>query len=248
MRGATLIELLIAMLLAAIAVAGALTGLAQAQRAWRDAERLARLHERAQYVFGTLEPELQMAGYFGSGASRQLNLDPATATGGLTSCGTGIVTPLQPALRIMRGWSLPCPPNGDGVMPGSAVLLLRRASTRVSDVPDGALQLIENAAPLQLRDVFVRIYYIARSADGDPRTPALRVKSLTAVAGEPAFIDTEVMPGVDELQVDLLPDAAAPRLAHIRLRVRADAADTRLGETPPTLTLDRRFTLRNAAL
>ncbi len=247
MRGATLIELLIAMLLAGIAVTGALTGLAQAQRIRGEAERLARMHERAQYVFGTLEPELQMAGYFGSDRAPQLSGDMASTTGGATSCGIDAVLPLQPPVRVMEGnWSLPCPAQGQGAKPGSDALILHRASTRIAAVADGALQLVSSATPPEPRDLFVRIYYIARAADGDAHTPALRVKSLTAVAGKPAFVDTEVMPGVDDLQVELLPDAAAPRSVRVRLRIQADAAEVRAGETPPMLALDRRFNLRNA--
>jgi hypothetical protein len=249
MRGATLIELLIAMLLAGIAVAGALTGLAHAQRVWLDAERLGRMHERAQYVFGTLEPELQMAGYFGSATLPQLA--PAgsgpQSVAALTSCGHDTVLPLQPAVRVLEGnWRLPCPAQGQGALPHSDVLILRRASTRIALLSDGALQLQGSHADPALRELFVRIYYIARAADGDARTPALRVKSLTAVAGEPAFVDTEVMPGVDELQIELLPDAVAPRSVRVRLRIRPDAMDMRPGETPPMLALDRRFNLRNA--
>ncbi len=64
---------------------------------------------------------------------------------------------------------------------------------------------------IERRDLLLRVYYVARAADGDAATPALRMKSLTSVAGQPAFVDTEVMPGVEALQAQLLPDAMAPR-------------------------------------
>lgn len=247
MRGATLVELLVAMLLAGIALAGALTSLAQAQRVWHDAERLARMHERAQYVFGTLEPELQMAGYFGSGAAPQPLAVPASAIPGMNSCGSDAVLPLQPAVRVMAGnWSLPCAPHGQGARPGSNVLLVHRASTRIADAADGAVQLTDPGPPPQLRDLFVRIYYVARAADGDARTPALRVKSLTAVAGVPAFVDTEVMPGVESLEIELRPDSNTPLSVLVCLRIVADAADLRGGERLPVLAVERRFSLRNA--
>jgi Tfp pilus assembly protein PilW len=247
MRGATLIELLFAMLLAGFAMAGALTGLAQAQRIWRDTEQLGRLHERAQYVFSTLEPELQMAGYFGSAWHPQSGNVTADVSGSVTGCGNTTVLPLQPAVRVIRGWTLPCNAQGRGAQPESDVLILRRASTRITAVPDGALQ-VQLAPPRpESRDLHVRIFYVARAADGDPDTPALRVKSLTAVAGEPAFVDTEVMPGVEALQIELLPDETAPTSVLVRLRVRADAADVRAGNAPPMLALERRFHLRNVA-
>jgi Tfp pilus assembly protein PilW len=246
MRGATLIELLFAMLLAGITMAGALTGLAQAQRIWRDTEQLGRLHERAQYVFGTLEPELQMAGYFGSALQPDSGNVTALLSGAVTVCGNTTVLPLLPALRVISGWTLPCPAQGRGAHPDSDVLILRRASTRITAMPAGALQVRVGPPRPEIRDLHVRIYYVARSADGDPDTPALRVKSLTAVAGQPAFVDTEVMPGIEALQIGLLPDATAPKSVLVRLRVRADAVDVRAGQPPRVLTLERRFHLRNA--
>ncbi len=247
MRGATLIELLFAMLLAGIAMAGALTGLAQAQRIWRNTELLGRLHERAQYVFSTLEPELQMAGYFGSALQPQSGYVTASVSGAVTVCGNTTVLPLQPAARVIRGWTLPCTAQGRGPQPESDVLILHRASTRIATVPDGALQVRLGPPRPESRDLHVRIYYVARAADGDPDTPALRVKSLTAIAGEPAFVDTEVMPGIEALHIELLPDETAPKSVLVRLRVRADAADMRAGHQPPVLDLERRFHLRNAA-
>lgn len=244
LRGAGLVELLVALLLAAIAMAGALATLGQGQRAWRDAERMARLHERAQYVFATLEPELQMAGYFG--ANLQPQVHPAGNFAALASCGRGTVLPLRPAAQVIEnGWVLSCSPQGRGMKPGTDILILHRASARIT--PDlGALQLRDNPQHPEGRDLLVRIYYVSNGADGDPLTPALRVKSLTAVAGEPAFIDTEVMPGVEDLQVELLPDDSAPRSVHVRLRLRPDADEAVPGDAVEFLAVDRRFNFRNA--
>jgi Tfp pilus assembly protein PilW len=244
MRGATLIELLVGMLLAGIVVAGALTALLQLQRTWQDSERIGRMHERAQYAFGTLEPDLQMAGYYGSAPQPQVSMVNAAA---LSSCGENAVLPLQPALSVLDGnWSLSCPAQGQGAQPGSDVLIVRRASTRIAGAPDGSVRLQGDAADPGQRELLVRIYYVARASDGDARTPALRVKSLTAVAGTPAFVDTEVMPGVDAMQIELLPNSTAPHSVRLRMKIRADAADLQTGKSLPALELDRRFNLRNA--
>ncbi|MGC4027465.1 MAG: prepilin-type N-terminal cleavage/methylation domain-containing protein [Steroidobacteraceae bacterium] len=265
-RGITLVEMLVSLLLGSILIAGALTGLGQAQRAWHDATVQGRLHERAQYVFATLEPELQMAGYFGAGG------EPATPPvppwpAGAESCGSGLLWPLSPSIRIHEGtWPLACPAQGGGAQPGADVLELRRASVVSGAISPGALYLTGHplhpalaalqgapAGPLpalqpgeERRELRLRIFYVARAADGDPRTPALRVKSLTAIAGEPAFIDTEVMPGVQDLQIELLPSAASAQTLRVRLRITADAADLRPGTAPAALDITRRFALRNA--
>jgi hypothetical protein len=131
-------------------------------------------------------------------------------------------------------------------VPGTAVLLIRRAATRPAASADGSLSLADDFDPPARRELRVRLYYVARQSDGDARTPALRVKSLTAVAGVPAFVDTEVMPGVEDLQIELLPEAGAARRAHVQVRVRADASDVPQGAAVPVLEISRRFTLRNA--
>jgi hypothetical protein len=53
----------------------------------------------------------------------------------------------------------------------------------------------------RVHDLIVRAYYVAADSVERPGVPALRVKSLTSVAGNPAFVDTEVMPNVEDLQV-----------------------------------------------
>jgi hypothetical protein len=97
------------------------------------------------------------------------------------------------------------------------------------------------------RDLLLRAYYVATAADGDASTPALRMKSLTSIAGTPAFIDTEVMPGVEDLQVEPLPSAVAPRQLRITLRIQGEATTVRSGAARPRLTVTRHFTLRNGA-
>ena len=47
----------------------------------------------------------------------------------------------------------------------------------------------------------MRSYYVSRDSVGNAGLPALRVKSLTSVGGAPQFVDTEVMPAVEDLQV-----------------------------------------------
>ena len=64
---------------------------------------------------------------------------------------------------------------------------------------------------IELRDLIVRTYYISRNSNNRPGLPALRVKSLSRVGATPAFAgvdddtglnaDIEVMPGVEDLQV-----------------------------------------------
>ena len=95
----------------------------------------------------------------------------------------------------------------------------------------------------EVRDLEVRTYYIANNSIGHADWPALRVKSLTEAAGAAQFRDEEVLPGVEDLQVEfgisengrvryVAPDPSTLRgkqLVAVRvwLRIRADVTEGR---------------------
>lgn len=264
--GLSLTELLVATTLLALATAGGLTGFARAQMARRDAGQLQQLHERAQYAFASLEPELQLAGYFGNSAPPG-PLSPLDIPDAAQRCGVDVIRRLDRPLQAENGWTFNCPPNGHGAVAGSDVLVVRRVSARAATAPEpGRAQWLSRLgksrgdlywmgdAPWsagvpgeELRELIVRIYYVAQAADGDAAMPALRVKSLTSIAGVPAFIDTEVMQGVERLQVELLPSSTHPQAVRVQLRIRGDAGGVRAPALPPALDVTRHFALRNAA-
>jgi hypothetical protein len=94
----------------------------------------------------------------------------------------------------------------------------------------------------EVRDLEVRTYYIANNAVGRTNWPSLRVKELTEAAGAAQFRDEEVLPGVEDLQVEfglsenglvryVAPDLATLRrgqivAARIWLRIRADVTES----------------------
>lgn len=260
-RGFSITELLVAMLLLALLSAGGLSAWARSRTAWQQASVEQILNERAQYVFATLEPELQMAGYFGQSPT-PAPLAADTIPVAARSCGMALIQRLDLPVEIAPAYDLPCAARGGGAMNASVQLTLRRASAQLAAARNGraqwlgsthAGQLLWNdaASPVtpadtERRDLLLRVYYVARAADGDAATPALRVKSLSSIAGAPAFIDTEVMPGVETLQAELLPAPDAPLSLRITLTVRADQADLH-NQALRRLTVTRQFTLRNAS-
>ncbi|HWL61933.1 MAG TPA: hypothetical protein VNQ32_04005 [Steroidobacteraceae bacterium] len=264
-HGLSLTELLVATTLLATATAGGVTSLSRAYGARRDAGQQQELHERAQYVFATLEPELQMAGYFGTDGypAAVSEVVPESAL----RCGPGVIRRIDLPVQVLAGWPLPCATQGGGQVPGSQVLVLRRAGARLASAPEpGRAQWLTNAgtgigqlfwqgdAPwnpaaaqgAELRELVLRIYYVARNSDGEAGLPALRVKNLTSIAGAPAFIDTEVMNGVEDLQVELLPATGRPTRVRVQLRVRAREQPVRGAGAPRVLEASRTFALRNA--
>src|SRR5262245_21295532 len=121
-----------------------------------------------------------MAGYLGSAETPGLVAPAPSAV--LGECGSRTILPLLPAVQVLPGWSLLRRPQGSGARPGSDVLILHRASTRITP-PDGSLQLQGGDGDPGHRNLIARIFYVAQAADGDPHTAALRVKSLSAIAG-----------------------------------------------------------------
>ena len=229
----SLVELMLGLLLTSIASLGAFTAWAQGRARYESSQVLGRLQERAQYVFSTLEPELQLAGFYGVHGASLLPqaIEPASAS----SCGAGQATRLLVPVETSRGYALACTPQQPGAIADSAVLTIRRASAQSASPEAGRLQvltslqypaargvIVDGKLPdgvslkpgvTELRDLIVRSWYVARESDGtgDPKEPALRVKSLTRVAGQPRFVDTEVMPGVEGLGVQLgVRDGALP--------------------------------------
>jgi type IV pilus assembly protein PilW len=147
-----------------------------------------------------------------------------------------------------------CAARGGGARNGADTLTVRRAATSSSAPDANRMQLLVDSLDSQhrwllndavlpagfalqpavheLHNLSVRSYYVANDSVGDPGVPALRVKELTRVAGRVDFVDTEVIPGIEDLQVELmtgagsfapesLPAASTVVAARIWLLVRA---------------------------
>jgi prepilin-type N-terminal cleavage/methylation domain-containing protein len=169
-----------------------------------------------------------------------------------------------------------CDARSGGARTGTDTLTIRRAATPLTTASAGRLQLLidrldsthryllaDGVLPsgttlqpdlLELHDLQVRSYYIANDSDGRAGLPALRVKTLTSVSGAPAFTDTEVMIGIQDLQVEFLvaggwfgPEAlpANASVRAVRISLEARSQVTRVGE-PRVVTWSRVVGIRNA--
>ena len=201
---------------------------------------------------------------------------------GAHDCGVNFAVDLLRAVQATdNGHAVAddCEPaeSAGGVRASADTLTLRHASLQVTESRAGRLQVLSRAAssqplrlfadgrvprmldaPSEVRDLVVRTYYVANQSVGNPRLPALRVKSLTESRGSAQFRDEEVMPGVEDLQVELgyldvdeaseiprfvtadSPVAASARVVAVRvwLRVRAEARE-------PGYREDRSFVYSN---
>jgi type IV pilus assembly protein PilW len=101
-------------------------------------------------------------------------------------------------------------------MQGSDTITVRRASALFPAAPTaGVLQVCTtrstgrlisdgsacNGVGQQLSNLIVNAYYIDRNSAQAANLPSLRRKTLTTVGGAPAFVDQEIIPGVEDLQV-----------------------------------------------
>mgnify|MGYP003507740264 FL=1 len=252
-RGLSLIELLVALAIGSILIVGAVYVFSRGRTTYAVNESVARLQENGRYVLSVLEPDIELAGYYGftnspdtirfvSGASpgtvyavaAQMRERPIPAAApvavanlpaGAHDCGTNfavdVLTPVQgsnDSFVLGPGAGAACAPYGAGAVGTADTVTIRRVET-VTSAPDaGRLQLyasrlrsrsaqqlfVDGNAPgpidadNEIHNLLVRAYYLSQDAVDRPGLPSLRVKSL---AGGAQFMESEVMPGVEDLQV-----------------------------------------------
>jgi type IV pilus assembly protein PilW len=153
---------------------------------------------------------------------------PASLTGyaaTIGSCGAMWAVKLPAYVEgNNNGYGYACQAIGNMPAALSDQLTVRRASTQV--IPAGSLAASAGQIKIQssralgslfadavlpagltagtseTRAVVVNGYYVARRSDQDAVTPSLRRKQLAFVGGAPAIQDQEIIPGVEDLQVE----------------------------------------------
>ena len=155
-----------------------------------------------------------------------LRMDDAAAPGlpdSLKTCGDNFaVDVLTTATATNNEYTLECAAEGGGAQADTDTLVLRHSAPGRVDPDNSRLQIyservvaqintrlfVSNDAPdtledeqREVRNMVVNAYYISQNSDGRPGMPALRMKMLSSDAGAPAFIDQEVLRGVEDLQI-----------------------------------------------
>lgn len=236
-----MVELLVALAIGSFLIIGAVTLQSQSRRNFDVGEQQARLQESARFVIATIEPDLQLAGLYGFSPDPSsvlwdhdgrlyspsiLRTAMTRAQGlpdSLATCGNNFAIDVLGTVEATDGeFTLACPAQGGGAVPGTDVLIIRHSAPGRQDADASKLQVYsERLAPQtttrlflsdtapdvlldeqrEVRDMVVQAYYIAQNSEGRPGTPALRVKQLTSVGGVPQFVDQELIRGVEDLQV-----------------------------------------------
>lgn len=226
-RGFGLVEIMVAMVISAFLVAGAVVVFMQGRNSARTSDAASRVQETLRYALDTIEPDVRMAGFWGMTnrgdyvVNAATPADARTAEDGLVAgnCGVNFTVNLsQPVEASDGGYDLGC--AGTTPTAYSDVLVVRRASARPAVLTANRLQIQSNrvrarvisdgvlpagfaAAPeSETYDLVVHAYYVSAMGVGANGLAqwALRRKTLASPGG-PAIQDVEIIRGIEDLQV-----------------------------------------------
>ncbi len=219
-RGMTLIELTVAMAIGVFLIGGALYVYSQSRNSYRSSDSLARLQESARFALDTIETDVRLARYWG------LNAEPARIDipAGIAVTCTGDASWALDLAAAVETFDddfnlLGCDSFEDNPRAGSDVLIVRHAEPWQAGVEPGLnagrLQVQSTLAQGQLFDngvdpglganssinnVTINAYYVSNESSFDENLPSLRRLSLGPGGN---FNDEEVIPGIENLQVQL---------------------------------------------
>ncbi len=227
--GITLVELLVALTISSFLIAGAMNIYADGRHAFAINESIARVQETAQFAMDTLEADLRMAGNWGL-LSQATAIDGRALPGNSNprflpvpgACGINWALDLSsPVAGHNNLYGLPCTALGSGgAMPDSDTMTVRRTTRATTEPESGKLQIqstriqgwvfADGATPTdftsgesETHNLLVHSYYVAQSSRLLPGVPTLRRKTLVGGTSGPRVVDQEVIPGVENLQLQL---------------------------------------------
>ena len=227
--GFGLIELLVAITLATILIAGAVTVYSQSRKTFRASEEAARLQETARYAMSFLESDLRMANFWGLNNRADHVINRAGQPGALNEgwvdnlCGTNWPIDLD---RFVEAFDATADDSTgldciDDTVDGSDVLVVRR----VSESPD-TTTLNEGSLYLQASRIQGTLFVAAAECAADDaacipsgylppqsQSSAVRVHGYYVaenaanvpslrrkrLAAGPSILDEEIIPGVEGL-------------------------------------------------
>jgi type IV pilus assembly protein PilW len=236
--GLTLIELMVALAIGMFLMIGAITVFMQGRTTFRITESLSRLQENGRFLLDTLEPDIRMAQHWGL-TNVSTNIEGRVGTSSIpagipTSCGANFV--INDLERTVQAWNNTypwgCAVGAGAAMANADTLIVRRASedpvlagrtantlyiqsnrSQKSQLFVGtALPGSPEAATSQPFRLVVNGYYVATNntsglSIAGNTVPSLRRKTL--IDGG-TIRDEEILPGVEDFQVQFGIDTSAP--------------------------------------
>jgi type IV pilus assembly protein PilW len=237
--GMSLIEVMVALGIGTFLIVGAFTVYLQSRSTYEVNASIARLQENGRYFFDVVEPDIRMASHFGlttrgaAVAGQATPTQPASPLAPARDCGNNWTVDLASAVEgSNNGYRFACPAVGTAASTADT-LVIRRASVRPVDRLDENTLYVRSArngtaalfrgttvpAGFATRgsathELVVNGYYVSRNSSldtpGNP-VPALRRKFLrNGASGGPVVADQEVLPGVEDMQVEFGVDTDPP--------------------------------------
>jgi type IV pilus assembly protein PilW len=230
LAGMTLIELMVSLGIGSFLMIGAVSVFVQSRATFLVNESIARLQENARYVFDVIEPDIRIAHFWGlrtrTGAigEKARPDEPLSALTPVGDCGTNWTVNLGRAVEATNdGYAFSCPPYVAAVATADT-LTIRRASTADVTTPlantlylmttradnstlfEGPALPPAAGAGSEIRELVVSGYYVSTGSSldtaGNP-VPSLRRKFLRGGSGGATIADEEILPGVEDLQIQL---------------------------------------------
>lgn len=217
-RGHALTELMIALAIGALVLAGALALHARASADWRLHAAQARLHEQLAWAIEALRADVLLAGSWGQAlAAGRIEIPPDLRV----TCRLSGADVASWALQLTQSvavedndWTAPCPLLAP--RPGSDLLVLRHAGGDPVAPDDGQVQLAtallrgrlfaDGSIPAgwpgdaTVHDLAINAWYVSERSSFDPGQGSLRMLRLV----KPGRLeDHEVATGIENLQVQL---------------------------------------------
>jgi type IV pilus assembly protein PilW len=217
--GLSLIELMVAIAIGIVLIFGATQMYSDSRNAYAVNESVARLQETARYALSVIEPDVRMANFWGltrgtqkiSGKASQTDPVASVAAGAAANaCGNNFAVDIDTNLQgTNNSYSFACAASPAAAVAASDTLTVRRASIsaavatlRVCTTRTAGTLVNDSSgcdvAPIgEVQDLLVHSYYVdtASSISG---SPSLHRKQL--IVG-PAFQDDEVIPGIEDMQI-----------------------------------------------
>ncbi len=229
--GITLVELMIAMTIGSVLIGGTLFVYSSARGAYATNESFALMQENARFALSIMEPDLELAGYYGqhrdptviAGSALER---PDTLGGIINDCGPNWVVQFDQHVEGYNDvvdfdeWACV---DSSRIQPLSDVFAIRR----VDGVPAAALepgQIYMRSSEAPRSEVFEGVdeptslpdsasnyavvangYYVSPISIGvntnNDTLPSLRRIQLTNQGGAPSMLDTEITTGIEDMQI-----------------------------------------------
>jgi type IV pilus assembly protein PilW len=175
MRGVSLIELMIAMLIGLVLLLGLIQVFSASRVAYQTSEGLARVQENGRFAMDFLQRDLRMAGHFGcvNDQARRLMEESGGNPDTLVSHFGPVPNTLLDFTRSIQGY------EADNTAPGNTWNLSTTAGTWSPGIPAG---YIDGAPPRAGSDVVVMRYF---SGEGVPVTNIVATATETTIRFDP---------------------------------------------------------------